>query len=66
MSKHCTACGKEIGGGQMGMASHWNAHRRLFFKYFQRMPYDNVELKVWMRQDKINVDDGEGQESRIR
>ena len=49
MSKHCTACGKEIGGGKMGMSSHWNAHRRQFFRTFQRQPYDNTELRIWVQ-----------------
>lgn len=49
MRKCCTACGKEIGGGQMGMASHWGAHRRAFFKALGRHPMSNDEVRSWLK-----------------
>jgi len=49
MKKVCSACGDEIGGGKMGMLSHWGAHRRAFKKHFGHNPLNNDELRAYVK-----------------
>jgi hypothetical protein len=45
--RHCTACGREIGGGKLGMASHWGKHYRDFFKAFGRRASSPDEIRAY-------------------
>ena len=48
MKKKCSLCNKKIGGGKLGMLSHWGMHRRKFHQTFDRDAMNNDELRAWM------------------
>lgn len=45
----CTACGKEVGGGKMGMLSHWGKHRREFKKITGRDASCNDDIRAFCK-----------------
>jgi len=47
-AKKCSLCNKKIGGGKLGMLSHWGMHRRKFHQTFDRDAMNNDELRAWM------------------
>jgi len=49
MIKVCSACGKQIGGGKLGMLSHWSSHKRAFIKHFGYEPSNNDEIRAFMK-----------------